>query len=480
MAIRLPLYAKISIWFFLNLVALAVVFALIFNAQFNLNLNWLLASGARERLEAVRDLIVGELNVTAPDDWPEVLERYSQAHRVQFALLDDEARPLVGDIGRLPAEVRARVLTRVNPPAASEPGAPVNRPHRSWPGPPLRAIVRTAEPRQYWLLASARLDNPQAGEPMRVVLLARSSSISGGGLIFDPNPWLALGLGAVVFSLLFWLPLVRGITRSVAEMTQATRQIADGRFDVRVNERRRDELGALGEAIDQMAVRLDGFLTGQKRFLGDIAHELCSPLARLQMALGILEQRATEVQSPYVQSATDKAEQMAVLVAELLTFSKATFGASAVRLEPTGLRAAALEAIRRETTETADFQFEAADELLVTADPELLTRAIANLLRNAQRHAGAAGPITVQLSATGGEATLSVADCGPGVPETELTKIFDAFYRVDTSRMRETGGSGLGLAIVKACVDSCLGTVSARNRVPHGLDVRIQLSIYEL
>ena len=116
----------------------------------------------------------------------------------------------------------------------------------------------------------------------------------------------------------------------------------------------------------------------------------------------------------------------------------------------------------------------------MTADPELLTRAIANLLRNAQRHAGSAGPITVRLSGTAGEATLSVADCGPGVPETELTKIFDAFYRVDTSRMRETGGSGLGLAIVKACVDSCLGTVSARNRVPHGLDVRIQFPIYEL
>ena len=221
----------------------------------------------------------------------------------------------------------------------------------------------------------------------RVVLLARSSLISGGGLIFDPNPWLALGLG-------------------------------------------------------------------------------------------ILEQRATEVQSPYVHSAAEKAEQMAMLVAELLTFSKATLGASAVRLEPTGLRAAALEAIRRETTEDADLQLEASEELLVAADPELLTRAIANLLRNAQRHAGSAGPITVRLSGTAGEATLSVADCGPGVPETELTKIFDAFYRVDTSRMRETGGSGLGLAIVKACVDSCLGTVSARNRVPQGLDVRIQFPIY--
>ena len=128
---------------------------------------------------------------------------------------------------------------------------------------------------------------------MRVVLVVRSNTISAGGLIFDPKPWLALGFGVVVFSLLFWLPLVRGITRTIGRMMQTTRQIADGRFDVRVNLRRRDELGALGESIDQMAARLDGLVAGQKRFLGDIAHELCSPLARLQMALGILEQRAT-------------------------------------------------------------------------------------------------------------------------------------------------------------------------------------------
>src|SRR5205823_757714 len=143
-------------------------------------------------------------------------------------------------------------------------------------------------PTHYWLLSSGTLRSPLLGEPMRIVLVARSQTISGGGLILDPRPWFYLGAGVVLFSLLFWYPLIRSITRTIRRMMQTTRQIADGRFDVRVNLHRRDELGSLSDSIDQMAVRLDGLVTGQKRFLGDVAHELCSPLARLQMALGIL------------------------------------------------------------------------------------------------------------------------------------------------------------------------------------------------
>ena len=107
---------------------------------------------------------------------------------------------------------------------------------------------------------------------------------------------MGVGFACVLVSVLFWLPLVRGITHSISQITRATEQIAAGRFDARVATGRRDELGRLGEAINQMATRLSGFVTGQRRFMGDIAHELCSPIARIQMALGILEHRADEKQ----------------------------------------------------------------------------------------------------------------------------------------------------------------------------------------
>ena len=483
MRVRLPLYGKILAWFFLNLVAVASVAVILFHVQFNFNLDWLLITGARERLEAVRDLIIGELTVTPPDDWSVVMARYSEAHRVQFALYDEEARLLVGDIPDLPDEVHTRILARqtfnrpvrANDTAAIPPAQPPDPQRRWWPRASLRAIMRTGNPTQYWLLATGWLDNSMAGAPLRVVLVARSSSIGAGGLILDVKPWLWLGFGVLAFSLLFWLPLIRGITRTIGRMKSATRRIADGRFDVRLDIRRHDELGALGESIDQMAARLDGLVSGQKRFLGDIAHELCSPLARLQMALGILEQRASASEMSYVRAASEKAEQIAGLVGELLSFSKASFGAAAIQLREVRVAEVVAEAVRREKTESAEIIVDVAEGLSVSAEPDLLIRALANLLRNAIRHAGASGPVEVSAMRDGGEIIISVADHGPGVPEEELPKIFDAFYRVDSSRTRDTGGTGLGLAIVKTCIDSCSGTVTARNREPHGLEMRIRL-----
>lgn len=494
MRLRLPLYGKILTWFFLNLLVVTAVVTALFTAQFHFNLDSIFfTAGARERLEAVRDLIIGELETTLPDEWEQVLQRYNDAYHVRFALFDDKADPLVGGIAELPPDVRKRLIERVpspgpqrgstprsaSPAPAATPASTGEIPRRGWLRLPLRALMRTEQPTRYWLLASGRLENPMLGDPMRIVLVVRSNTISAGGLILDPRPWLALALGIVLFSLLFWWPLVRSITRTVRRMMQTTRQIADGRFDVRVNLHRRDELGSLAEAIDQMAVRLDGLVTGQKRFLGDIAHELCSPLARLQMALGILEQRVAADQAPYVQTAAEKAQQISALVGELLSFSKASFGSSVVRLQSVPLRETVEEAVRREKTEAAEFRIEIPDDWCVSADPELLLRALSNLLRNALQHAGSSGPITIRATREDHEVTIVVADQGPGVPEDELSKIFDAFYRLDTSRTRSTGGTGLGLAIVKTCIDSCCGTVSAQNQQPSGLEVHITLHASE-
>jgi len=315
---------------------------------------------------------------------------------------------------------------------------------------------------------------------MRVIMVAQADSLSMGGLILDPAPWLGLVVGTVVFSVLFWFPLLHGITRSIGQMMQTSRQIAEGRFDVRVSTRRRDELGSLAESINQMAARLNGFVKGQKRFLGDIAHELCSPLARLQMVLGIMEQRAGEgKQGEYAKSANEKAQQIAALVNELLVFSRASFGATAIHLASVSVEQIVTEAIRREAAEGTEIKTEITAGLTVKADGELLVRALSNLLRNAIRHGGADAPIRITAAIENGGVMIRVVDHGPGVPEEELAKLFDAFYRLDSSRTRETGGVGLGLTIVKTCVESCSGSVVARNRQPHGLEVTICLPLGE-
>ena len=471
---RLPLPFKILLWFFLNLAFLLAGFLLLFNTEYRFELDWVFSSHAQNRVNAMRDLIVDDLDATSPDEWDEVIERFSNAYHVRLALFDERGGYLLGAPDPLPSEVRSRMVparASARLPNAS-PGA---TPLRSEASAATLALLQSADPTRYWLLVGARLDNPRLGGLMRVFLVAQSASPAMGGLIIDPTPWLRLGLGAVVFSVLFWLPLLRGITRAIGQVTAAARRIAQGHFDARVVTRRRDELGVLAEAINGMAVRLDGLLRGQKRFLGDVAHELCQPLAHLQMTLGILEQQAPDDrQRQYARSAMNKAERMARLVDELLVFSRASLAAPTAALQPVDVAAAVRAAVAQEAPDhPADIQLDLPPGLRVLADADTLTRAVANLLRNALRYGG--GAVMVRASREPDTIALQVVDRGPGVPPDDLPKIFDAFYRVDTARTRETGGVGLGLSIVKTGIEAGGGTVGARNRPGGGLEATLRL-----
>jgi two-component system, OmpR family, sensor histidine kinase CpxA len=480
MKFRFPLLPKILTWFFLNLVVLGAAFYVVLKVQFRFGLDSLLAGRLGERVQAVSDAITGELKAKPITDWDELLKNFGKAYKVHFAVFRRDGTQVAGDSMALPAVVLARISERHGmgeglgrgPP----PGKGPRRPREvTGADPQARFLLRTEAPARYWVGVCVPLTEPGASRPWPLTLLLVSDSLTGGGLFFDPTPWLIVGFGALLFSVLFWIPLVRGVTRSLSQMTRATEQISEGRFDTRVDERRGDELGRLGQAINRMAMRLAGFVTGQKRFLGDIAHELCSPIARIQVALGILEQRADDKQQSYVNDLRDEVEQMSRLVNELLSFSKAGLTSQEIKLEPVNLAATACRVLELEAAPDAQVQLQIPDGLAVLAQPELLFRALANLVRNAVRYAGQAGPITVSASRKDAAAVLTVADQGPGVPEASLQQIFDPFFRAESSRSRETGGVGLGLAIVKTCVEACQGTVTARNRTPRGLEIQVVL-----
>lgn len=322
---------------------------------------------------------------------------------------------------------------------------------------------RSQPPQTYWM----------------ATLLTMSETGGGQGLFAEPLSWVPILLGAIGLSALFWLPMVRNITRPIAEVTAATEQIAEGNFDTRVGTERTDEIGRVGQAVDHMADRLDGFVKGQRRFLGDISHELCSPIARIQAALGILEQRADEEQKKYVKDVHDEVEHMSELVNELLLFSQEGVKPKAIELEPVNLREVIDRVAGREGEGKSAIKIEVASDLAVTANAQRLTLALGNLLRNALQYAGDEGPITLTAKTTHNRVTLTLTDCGPGLPEESLPKIFDPFYRPEAARERATGGAGLGLAIVKTCVEACGGTVTCRNRKPTGLEFKIVLDAAE-
>ncbi|MDD5350248.1 MAG: HAMP domain-containing sensor histidine kinase [Chthoniobacteraceae bacterium] len=485
MRVRCPLYAKILLWFFLNLLLLGAVLYGFFRFQFHAGLDSLLAGQIAGRMEMVARMLEIELRETPRTAWDGVMARFNESYDgVEFFLFRPNGTQSAGALVELPPQVRARfpAFRGQIPPAALE--GPSRRPRQlALPVPPSQPprphpkfMVRTEAPVRYWAGVRINLAKRMAGAPAETqVLLAVSPTLSGGGLFFDAGLWATVGLGTLALSLLLWVPFVRGVTRSVSQITRATEEVAQGNFEVRVDAGRRDELGRLGLAINTMSERLAGFVTGQKRFLGDAAHELCSPLARIELALSLLEAQAAGALQPRIADVREEAREMARLVDGVLAFSRAGLGKREIRLEPVALAEAAARAAGREAPGGLS-QMDIPADLWVLAEPGMLVRAVANLVRNAVRHAGGAEPVRLYAKPSGDRVVLTVEDSGPGVPEETLARIFDPFYRLDASRSRETGGFGLGLAIVKSCVEACGGSVVARNRRPSGLEVEITLA----
>ena len=464
---RLSLFTKILLWFFLNLLVLIAAVLLLLNFNQQLPAVFRAFNESNNAIRAVAQLITVEIREKTNDEREEILQRYMQAYQVDFLLYTNDGKKVAGKNLRLPPDV---LLFLVSPPP-SPPGSADGRP--SLPPPFPAKKFQSENPRLYWAIVRIPLfEKGQAGAT-RASLIAVTDMRAGHGLFYDPVPWVWFGLALLVLSILLWIPFVHSHTKSIRQMTNATEQIAEENFSVRVDENRHDEIGRLGTAINHLTERLSGFVTGQKRFLGDISHELNSPLARMQFALSILEDRVAPEQQSYVADVYEEVQLMTNLVNELLAYSKAGIRQSEIVLSPIALRTLAQEVITREAAGFESIHNEVDEQLTVQAQPELLARALANVTRNAIRYAG--GIITISAQRQGEKIQIICADNGNGVPARDLDKLFDPFFRLESDRTRSTGGTGLGLAIVKSCIEGCGGNVSARNRVPHGLEIIITL-----
>lgn len=486
MKLRFPIYAKLLFWFFINLVALAVAGWLVLRGQLRFSL--FTESSVTARVEQIAAQLVKELPLLPGPKWGELSQQYSERYGVEFYTCDIQGHLLSGPIKQIPPEVHQRINPGARRGSAGRPPGPPGRPPRDdgpppfddgpnrppFPRPevppagPARFIAETFAPHMYWVgIRIDKLRNEQAG-----YVVTASNSPTGNGLYIDVKPFIWAGLGVLALTAIIWLPFVRSLTRSVRKMRDATGKLAEGDFSARVQTQRRDELGELGEGIDRMAVRLKGYVEGQKRFLSDVAHELCAPSARLQMSVSILEQRAPETERERLADVREEVEHMSSLINELLQFSKANITNNPVAIQPINIRAIAEKSAHREAGEIT---LNIPENTTALADPDLLQRALCNLIRNAIRYAGHAGPITLSAQTDGDKTHLTIEDQGPGIPEAALPKIFDPFYRIDEARTRESGGVGLGLAIVKTCIESCQGTITAINRKPRGLSITITL-----
>lgn len=279
-------------------------------------------------------------------------------------------------------------------------------------------------------------------------------------------------------ALCYWLALE--VTKPVRALQKAVERFGRGDLTARVNSTRKDELGQLARTFDRMAGRIETLLAAERRLLLDISHELRSPLARLGVAVELA--RSGDDLEATLNRIQKESDRLNSLVGQLLQVTRAEGDPNSLRRNPVRLDVlleqlvedAGLEAAARGCT----VEYRQREAVTVEGDPELLRRAVENVIRNAIRYSPKDSAIEISLAREHGNALVDVRDHGPGVPEEALPRLFDAFYRVETDRDRASGGIGLGLSIARRAIELHKGVIRARNAHP-GLDVQLMLPVGE-
>ncbi|NVJ26019.1 HAMP domain-containing protein [Myxococcus sp. AM011] len=299
----------------------------------------------------------------------------------------------------------------------------------------------------------------------------------------------ALVLGAVLLcTAITSLAFARTLAEPLQRLAEVARALGEGKLDTRTGIRRRDELGQVAEAFDEMAGRITNLLRSQKELLANVSHELRTPLARIRVALDLAEEGDAATAREMLTDITGDLSELERLVDDVLTTAKldlasegATTGTPPLRPEQVEIRGLVEKAASRFRSARPGRVLEVSVEgamPTLEADPMLLRRALDNLLDNAGKYSESGTAVRLRaLSGTPGELSLEVADEGIGIEPEDLSRVGTPFFRTDRSRARRTGGVGMGLALARRIVDAHGGTLTLESRPGVGTTARILLPV---
>ena len=283
---------------------------------------------------------------------------------------------------------------------------------------------------------------------------------------------LLVGLGLIlIVGLVLCYVLARSITAPLARMAEVAERFGSGDLGARMELSRANELRLVGDRFNHMADRIARLLDDKRRLLGDISHELKTPLARLRLSLELAKDGADAEAKGYLERGDRQVEQLAALIDELLLYSRLEAQPYAAERAPTPVAALVSEVASdpriASSVEGGDFPL----------DRRLMARALGNVVHNALSHTSGAVRVGARVGSDG--LVLSVEDDGPGVPDGDRARIFEPFFRADQARERtgEQGGHGLGLTIAKRCVEAHGGTIVAEAVRPDGGGLRIVIHV---
>jgi len=326
------------------------------------------------------------------------------------------------------------------------------------------ARLESVDQRQYLFFVPAQSDIARHGPP--------------------PSPLLPISIG-ILASLGFSALLAWYLAKPIRHLRGAFDAVAAGKLDTRIGPRmgrRRDEIADLGRDFDRMAHQLQILLGSQRRLLHDVSHELRSPLARLQAAIGLARQQPEKLDAS-LDRIERESGRLNELVGELLTLSRLEAGMSGAADEEVDLVALvagiADDARFEAEAHGRQVRFFGVGEALVKVRAELLHRAFENVIRNAVKYTGegTAVEVRVERRTAPDRLIVTVDDRGPGVPESDLEAVFEPFFRSGSGA--KTAGFGLGLAIARRAIEAHGGSIRALNRPGGGLQVEIVLPVGE-
>ena len=351
-------------------------------------------------------------------------------------------------------------------------------------------------PRMYRNAAGDTLTAAQVGKPGAALAAPDPAGGPGGPGFGRPDgprgPFGAFGpmskpvplLAAIIVSLFFAALLAWYFARPIRALRSAFEAASAGDLSPRFADGDKlggDELNDLGRDFDRMSGQLRALMDGQRRLLHDVSHELRSPLARLQAAIGLAHQQPEKIATS-LERIERESVRMDKLVGELLTLSRLEANPDLPKNELVDMQEL-VDGI------ALDARFEAGDNgpaiavdiegelhANVRGAPDLLWRAVENVVRNAVKHGGAGGQVDIRLYARGQRVHVDVLDRGPGIFEADLPTIFDPFFR-SNPKENNVDGHGLGLAIAQRVVHAHGGSIAAHNREGGGLQVAIALPL---
>ncbi|MNC20916.1 Heme sensor protein HssS [compost metagenome] len=286
----------------------------------------------------------------------------------------------------------------------------------------------------------------------------------------------------VLFSLGFVMISVLHVVRPITRLTTATKRISKGRYDIKLNTWRRDEIGQLASHFMIMSRELERTNRARQEFVANVSHEIESPLTSIQgFAQALKDSTLPEDERlQYLNIIDQESHRLSLLSKQLLTLSSLDYDPNSIQKKSTDLRAQLRQVVQimewRLTEKQLAVRLNLAD-ISVLGDSNLLFQVWMNLLSNAIKYTPAEGSIMISAKLMEQNCIVSVSDTGEGISAEELPLIFDRFYKVDRARTHETHSSGLGLAISQKIVEAHNGTIEVTSTLGEGTTFTVTLPL---